>query len=517
MYKLIIADDEPIILSGITHLLDWKSEECEITGCCRNGKEAYDLISNTLPDIVITDIKMPIMDGLELIRKCYSDFPQVVFIILSSLEEFKLVKEAIKYNIIDYLIKTELDAPLLSSTIKKAIEERNRRKRLSGASVGGTSAYDNTDEIISNLFVMRRIPEKSFLKESAMGLFTSYVFVSFLFSFPSSSLETNWNVGDWERLYSWQGDVIRKIISSIFPEVKAVNPVCLKMSRYIFLIPKVSPETWNVQLSRLREKVKRASDMVTKLEVEVISSSVHKGFEEVADARNEIEYGFSSYYLDTAKPVLGSLELDDVFPKLESAIRGKDIAAVNAVFKRLSDTMEAIDHKPSQATFVLSAVRSALHSGLSALGMLDDGVMEELFSTVNFLSKRSMILLLLSDIQSYIQETLSSISGSSSSPFIDKAREYVLIHVKERISLSDVASYAGVSPGYLSKSFKKIMEMSLVDYINQAKCEKAKELMKKGSSRVNEIAIELGFENIYYFSKVFKKVTGLSPTEYQKN
>ncbi len=516
MYKVMIVDDEPIILSGITHLLDWKEEGCEIIGYCRNGKDAYDFIGNTLPDIVITDIKMHIMDGLELIRKCSTAFPQVVFIILSSLEEFKLVREAIKYNIIDYLIKTELDAPLLSATIKKAIEERERRKRLSGSLVGERVEYDNTDEIISSIFVLRKVPEKSFVKESALSLFDSYGFISFLFTFPSSSLETNWNVGDWERLYSWQGDVIRKIITSIFPEVKAVSPVCLKKSRYIFFIPKVSSETWNVQISRLKEKVKRASDMVTKLDVEVIASSVHNGVDAVAAARSEIEYGFSSFYLDCDKPLLGHLELEDVFPKLESAIRGKDIAGVNASFKRISDTMMAIDHKPSQATFVLSALRSALHSGLSALGMLDDGVVEDLFSTVNFLSKRSMIILLLSDVQSYIQETLSSISGASSSPFIDKAREYVLIHVKERISLSDVASYAGVSSGYLSKSFKKIMDMSLVDYINQAKCEKAKELMKKGSARVNEIAVELGFENIYYFSKVFKKVTGMSPTEYQK-
>ena len=88
MYSVYVVDDEPIILSGITHLLDWSKLEC--------GKEAYDAIVRHPADIVITDIKMPVMDGLELVAKCASSHPQTVFVILTSLEEFRLVKEAIR-------------------------------------------------------------------------------------------------------------------------------------------------------------------------------------------------------------------------------------------------------------------------------------------------------------------------------------------------------------------------------------------------------------------------------------
>ena len=93
-----------------------------------------------------------------------------------------------------------------------------------------------------------------------------------------------------------------------------------------------------------------------------------------------------------------------------------------------------------------------------------------------------------------------------------------MTHVTKRIGLADVASYAGVSAGYMSKSFKRVMGMSLVDYVNSMKVERAKEMMTQGggSVRVNEIALALGFENIYYFSKVFKRVTGQSPSEWQK-
>ena len=91
------------------------------------------------------------------------------------------------------------------------------------------------------------------------------------------------------------------------------------------------------------------------------------------------------------------------------------------------------------------------------------------------------------------------------------------MHITEHIALSDVAAYACVSPGYMSKSFKRIMGISLVDYINQKKVEKAKEMMAEGNERIADIALALGFSNIYYFSKVFRKMEGIPPTEYIKN
>ena len=127
MYKVMVVDDEPIILSGITHMLRWQDIGCTIEGTYRNGKDAYDALSASPADIIITDIKMPVMDGLELLRKCSTDYPDTVFIILTSLEEFRLVKEAIRYNVCEYLVKTELDESLLKNAVLKAEAEGQGR------------------------------------------------------------------------------------------------------------------------------------------------------------------------------------------------------------------------------------------------------------------------------------------------------------------------------------------------------------------------------------------------------
>lgn len=99
MFRILIADDEPIILSGIRHLIDWENADAEIIGSARNGAEAWSIIESEHPDIVITDIKMPLMDGLALVEKCADSYPRIVFIILTSLAEFSLAREAVGYGV----------------------------------------------------------------------------------------------------------------------------------------------------------------------------------------------------------------------------------------------------------------------------------------------------------------------------------------------------------------------------------------------------------------------------------
>ena len=130
MNKLLIVDDEPLIQVGIKSMLPWKDYQIEICGTAANGKQALEVIEQVHPDLIIADIKMPIMDGLTLLKTCketYGDLP--LFIMLTSHEEFPLLKEAIKYDIIDYLVKLELTPELLLSSIQKAQKILAEKKR----------------------------------------------------------------------------------------------------------------------------------------------------------------------------------------------------------------------------------------------------------------------------------------------------------------------------------------------------------------------------------------------------
>lgn len=122
MFKLLLADDEPLSLIGLQSMLKWGDYDISICGIAHNGKEALELIRIKSPDIVIIDIKMPLANGLEVLKNCREkDENLPLFIMLTSYEEFAYVKKAIKYQALDYLVKMELTSEILGNTISKAI------------------------------------------------------------------------------------------------------------------------------------------------------------------------------------------------------------------------------------------------------------------------------------------------------------------------------------------------------------------------------------------------------------
>ena len=129
MVKLLIADDEPLVQIGIKSMLNWADYGIEVCGTAMNGAAALEMIEEYSPEIVITDIRMPIMDGLELVRICRETYGKIpLFLILTSYEEFELARQALSYEVVDYLIKLELDACSLEKSIRRALDRLEERK-----------------------------------------------------------------------------------------------------------------------------------------------------------------------------------------------------------------------------------------------------------------------------------------------------------------------------------------------------------------------------------------------------
>ena len=517
-YKIVVVDDEPIILSGIRHLINWEDVDAEIAACAANGEEAYRIIETIHPDIVITDIKMPVMDGLALAGKCSEEFPEIVFIVLTSLAEFHLAKEAIGYGITDYLLKTELDGKRLSDAVKRAEEECGRRQTQTRNKDDNADVPNKAESAIASLMIMRDITNstKALLEEK--GLLDNYALISFVYSFPSTSLEKQWGVDDYRKLQEWEKDIIERILSSSLSAFYPVMPTAGKNSSLIYFLPDISASTWHALSSRIENKAITASSMVTGLTPVLLKTAVCSGRESLKNARKDIELALMSFYLDKPMESLSPspLDVDAVFPKLETAIAEKDTISCKASFAVLKTALSEKDHSLNQFSFIVTALYSALSSGLSSLGLKEEISVLDAYESSEYITKRKEALVFIADVENSLVSLLESRSGAGSD-VADKAREYIMAHIEERISLSDVASYACVSPGYMSKSFKRIMGISLVDYINTMKTEKAKEMMdREPGMRIADIALALGFHNIYYFSKVFRKIEGISPTEYAR-
>ena len=516
MYKVIVVDDEPIILSGIRHLIDWGEVNAEIAGCAANGAEAYAMIRSIHPDIVITDIRMPVMDGLSLAGRCSEEFPDIVFVILTSLAEFSLAKEAIGYGVTDYLLKTELDAGSLRSVMLHAEEERSRR-RGNGAEPENSGGTEKAASAVSTLLVMRDISRETASLLEEHGLLSGFAFIAFAFDFPLPSLEKQWNAGDYNKLHDWERDIVEKILSSSFASFYPVMPVAGKAGILSYFVSGLSSDTWSAQASRLEAKVASASSMVTGLSPVLLRTAAMDGRDSLKEARRSIERQMMAYYLakDEADLSPQSLDIDAVFLRLEAGIAARDPVSCRTCFAVIRDAVTSADHSLAQFGFLTAALRSAVSSGLSAIGMYDSSSVLDAWEAADFITRRSGSISFIDDVGSGLLMLLDSTVGTGGD-VADKAREYVLTHVSEKITLGDVAAYACVSPGYMSKIFKRVMGMSLVDYISSVKVAKAKEMMERSPEmRVSDIALALGFHNIYYFSKVFRKIEGVPPTEWK--
>ena len=147
MYRVMIVDDEPLILAGIASLLDWKEYGCEISGKAANGQQALKLMEEQKPDIVITDIKMPGMDGIGFMKAVKErGWDDVIFILLTNLEEFSLARQALSLGAVEYLVKMELTEEKLADSLKLAMERREMKRKAEAAGTAVTVSREEMEE-----------------------------------------------------------------------------------------------------------------------------------------------------------------------------------------------------------------------------------------------------------------------------------------------------------------------------------------------------------------------------------
>ena len=513
VYKVLIVDDEPIILSGIKSILDWEKHGVTIQGTARNGDEAYEFIVRNHPDIVITDINMPMMDGISLLKKCNETYPEIVFIILSALEEFRLAKEALSFRAVDYLLKIELDEHMMAESIAKAKRECERRSIMYKMDSSAEADDGKIEQYVYNLLKFRDTMADRRMTLGSAGLLDNYAFLSVILPVDHSAMEDDFDE-DMEKRYSWEREIAEKIISPFFPRSMPVMPISTRNTYLVYFLSDFSPLSWSRNITQVRERIISASKMVLNQDVSVIHSKAYQGPDHLEEARDDLEMKVARFYMCKDDVEIEELHLDNTLRKIERSLRTKDKEAFEVVMNLIEERIQHTDHRRSQAVFFLEAMSYAIRSGFKGMDLENEGlrISDAMMNSSLYITTHHHTEKILSDARADILSLLTS--RSSHNEIISKAKTYVLSHLEKQLTLAEIAENAFVSPGYLSALFKKTTGTSLVDYVNNCKIDRARELIANGTRRVDEMARAVGFENIYYFSKVFKKITGLPPTEY---
>lgn len=530
MFKVLIVDDEAIILSGVKFLLDWNSHDCVVVGTAQNGQQALDLIDAQHPDIVIADINMPLMDGLELLKVATQRHPSSVFIMLTCLEEFRLVQEALRLHAVEYLIKTDLDQTTLSRAIEQAKTECLRRRTLLRTDLEKTVAADTAQHIVAEILPALGLPgslseeHRRYLWE--LGMTTNHALMQVQIEYPPSTESAPYTSADYRRMYDWQGEILDNLVRNTFSDalrVKSTNGEYHYIRYYLWnLVPSRFPSHMKNLASRLRS----ASSTITGLGTQVLSTPSHPDVTTLDGCRAELNDLHTRFFSTSRDNPSGlhwgcnptepfqpsSVALNALSDRIQTALRSRNPADLAFYVERAVQRLQTETHTRGHALWLCEELTACAMEELRT----DYPTQERTpfrQDLLPYLGSREAVCEWLNQFVA-IANTMIGAPGTERPSIVDSAKKFVFTHITDRIMLQDVADAVGVSPGYLSSLFTKQCGQSLIEYVGKVKTNYACDLMKQSTYRIYEICSMLGYDNSYYFSKLFKKHTGLSPTEY---
>lgn len=530
MYRVILIDDEPLILAGIASLICWEEYDCSIVGKATNGRSAVDLILEMKPDIVITDIRMPVMNGLELIEACKEKNCEFAFIFLTNLEDFQLAKQALRLGAVDYLVKLDLQPESLVQALDKAKEYCSRMESHHNKELYTLLIKDNQKQLEHNYFSQLILSASEarppVSPEIAAGYPTVYLI---LFQMkPEQILFGQTKVYDFQFISSQLQDVVSGIAAQYFGRY-----TLLTLQKDTMLLV-VSPKPDN-------DSEKSLSDFCTKINVALSTyfaltalfgiSKKRRDLAELPQAFAEARLALNRCYYDSVSSIViyrnqETLEEDSrgrefninfLKKSMFTAVQENDSLVLKEIFRELTDLFSQYKPGKTQAVSACINIYTYLHD-LLLNEIAEEGDFPYSMSIARELSQLGSLEDILIWLDSFCEKVCALLTDRKekrSDKLVYMAKRYIHEHYREKLMLSDIADHLKISSGYLSTTFSRYMNQTVSDYIAEVKIQHAKELISSGQYLIYEIADQLGFESAYYFSKVFKKVTGMSPKDYK--
>ncbi|WP_293910503.1 response regulator transcription factor [Sphaerochaeta sp. UBA5836] len=520
--KLIIADDEPLVLVGLQSMLSWNELGIEMVGVARNGKQLEDAIAKERPDLVITDIKMPIKSGLEVLKECSKTYGRIpLFILLTSYEEFSFVKEALKFQAVDYLVKLELTEKSLRSSVTKALGMLEQLK----AERGHTFP------------LLERSAMQSFCDKFFVRLFNGLIDSRQSFETQKQELQISfnerWYAVCYVHIQSKQEEAEVNLYYSTIGMLKET------LSRYLttyitsldlhhlaitFCLTDEQAQHYRTIIRQVLEKTLQV--IYNYFSVQLACCVGHT----VQDPYHLNESFLSARQLmagsSDGKTILiaerqsnenASFNLDPFKIRLTRAFEELDAEKLAEVIEDIAKELQ------DQNIPALQAVETASNILYMAITLLPDGqnLVQSAFAKESQGYRQIYSFGTTAQCSTYLRQLAGGLADQLQSrkqdyraKVVANIQQYIKEHVTRKLNLGEVALLFGFSQNYLSSLFSKYSGCSFVEYTTNAKIAAAKEMMAKSDYKIYEVADTFDFESSFYFSKVFKKVEGISPRQY---
>ncbi len=532
MLKVILADDEEIIREGICQCVDWEKLGYVVAGQAEDGEQALELVESIQPDVIITDIKMPFVNGLEFIERINEMNRNAFVIIVSGHDEFHYAQKALKLGVYEYILKP-VDPEYLTELLIGIREEYAKRLK------------EKNEVLILKEKLQKSVPlvKEKYLKDiihgnldsSATGEAASIMndFIGCCYSVIIAQLDDYYfkvqNLSNEARMQ------MEKQLYEILEEVEETQAgvILLDSSIYEYIICLSGNNEEDLKQKQLeicsdvRSKVNSNISGTITMAIGGIHDNLNalaSSYREAADALlHKFLVGNNKDMYYENKEMISEKELKE-FENIDGGLVSAIKTADKGKIKEMLDTMvKQVYSHGNRSHIYMEMIIGSIYIQAMKVIKESGGAVEEVLSnhidsykrvlshqTVEGMAKE--LLSLLNDIVDYIQTKKSGKFDA----VIDRAKECIARSFTDNsFSLEDVARHVNVSSCYFSVIFKQTMGETFIDYITRLRIEKAKELLRLSRYKTYEISFMVGYNNSTYFSTTFKKLTGFSPTEYR--
>ena len=541
MLKIFLAEDEVIVRETIKRMIPWENLGFELVGEAADGEMALPLLLRQKPDLLITDIKMPFMDGLTLAKVAKKEIPGLKVVILSGYDDFNYAKQAINIGVEDYLLKPITKNALIErlTEIRSRYEHEKTQKEYYEKFHREMQAYEKNssrdffEALVSGSMDMMEIYRRS----EKLGL--DIVAEAYNVLIFTMNCEEDFS-GQREGYSEWEAESL-ELLEEFFSENTSAMLFRCNIFSYGVLI-KGQKETIGENTRSCVSEIQRILDRKEqKRQWFVAAGEPVERLSQIQKSYYSASRAFSQRYLYDENILyydeMASMEKKNVTEDDSTYLQKVDVNALNpAILQKflsnglleetenfVKDYFYAIGQEPLESLVfrndVTLNVRFSVMSFLKEIGC-DTRTLEQ-EDTEDVLSESSKSL---ENAIAYAEKIISQAialrdqnSGNKNRSILKTAVDFIDSHyTEEDMSLNKAANAANVSANHFSALFSQNMGQTFIEYLTNLRMNKAKEYLRCTSMRSSEIAGEIGYKDAHYFSYLFKKTQGMTPSDYRK-
>ncbi len=526
MYSLMVCDDEQIVIESVKHIVENEFSNLQVIGTARSGREAIEKTRTIRPDIILTDIRMPGINGLDAVREIKKVHGDVKFVIVSVYEYFEYAKQAVELGVSEYLIKPVKKANLVD-TLNRLTHQLDQERLKYDQELETKEKIDKMLSVVEHGFIYSLLlsqADRTDIGKYKKDFFdiqsdSGYIFI--LRFKRRGRIGGGTQLGDSvedQKFYTFFKDSLKYKCKCI------VGPVML--DRVVVYMEQSLEDPYQQRV----QAIACIEDIVAKMESRYDidfnagigrvygDQDIMKSYQEALRALHHKESG-KILHIDDIAPnkrnagfeipaeghrLLGAIENGDV---------KKSMSILSDIFQRYPNYFEQEEIKFSLIEIMVAAHRTALENGIDEEKDIEYGqFIKQILSCDSRAGFAETCMEKIRDIVGSINNMKKKTIGN----IVDQANRLIDEKFSQELTLDDISKELYISPQYFSRLYKSEMGVNFIERLTAVRIENAKKLMKESGYSVKEICFMSGYSDPNYFSRLFKKHEGVSPSEYLK-